>query len=70
MYQDEAISAERDLTIEVVRRLQTAWSCVGRCRIEPYDLRSVRVRLKAQIPKAEVIETLISRLYHMEPEHG
>ena len=54
-----AISAHRDLGIEITRRLLRAWVCFQRCNTEIYDCPSVRLRLKVRLLKVEVIETLL-----------
>ena len=54
-----AISAHRDLGIEITRRLQRAWACFQRYKIEIYDRPGVRLRLKVRLLKAEVIENLL-----------
>ena len=43
-------------TSEVPRRIQRAWACFGRYKMEIYDRPSVRLRLKVWMPKAEVQE--------------
>ena len=55
-----AISADWDLRrVEVTRRIQRAWACFWRYKMEIYDRPSVRLRLKVRMPKAEVLETLL-----------
>ena len=54
-----AIIADRELSIEITRRLQRAWACFKRCEMEIYDRPGVRVRLKVRLLKSEVIETLL-----------
>ena len=54
-----AITADRDLSIEITRRLQRAWACFQRYKMEIYDRPGVRLRLKVRLLKAEVVETLL-----------
>ena len=54
-----AISANGDLSIEITRRLQRAWACFQRYKMEIYDRPGVRLRLNVRLLKAEVIETLL-----------
>ena len=54
-----AITADRDLSIEITRRLQRVWACLQRYKMEIYDRPGVRLRLKARVLKAEVVETLL-----------
>ena len=54
-----AITADRDLSIEITRRLQRAWACFQRYKIEIYDRPGVCLQLKVRLLKAEVVETLI-----------
>ena len=68
VYLVRAISANRDLSIEITRRLQRAWACFQRYKIEIYDRPGVRLRLRVRLLKAEVIETL--RLHDVEPEQA
>ncbi|CAN0411348.1 unnamed protein product, partial [Laminaria digitata] len=57
---DGAISADcTRRSVEVTRRLQKAWACFGRYKMEIYDHQGVRLRLKVQMLKAEVIGTLL-----------
>ena len=41
------------------RRLQTAWACFQRYKMEIYDRPGVRLRLKVRMLKAEVIKALL-----------
>ena len=60
VYLGGAISADWDLrSVEVTRRIQRAWACFGRYKMEIYDRPSVRSRLKVWMLKAEVLETLL-----------
>ena len=59
VYLGGAITADRDLTIKVTRRLQRAWACFQRYKMETYDRPGVRLRLKVRLLKAEVVETLL-----------
>ena len=54
-----AITADRDLSIEITRRLQRAWACFQRYKMEIYDRPGMRLRLKVRLLQAEVIETLL-----------
>ena len=54
-----AITADRDLSIETTRRLQRAWACFQRYKMEIYDRPGVRLGLKVRLLKAEVVETLL-----------
>ena len=53
------ITADRNLSIEITRRLQRAWACFQRYKMEIYDCPCVRLRLKVLSLKAEMIETLL-----------
>ena len=54
-------SAEWGLrSVEVTRRIQRAWACFGRYKMEIYDRPSVRLRLKMWMLKIEVLETLLN----------
>ena len=59
VYLGGAITADRKLSIEITRRLQRAWVCSQRYKMEIYDRPSVRLRLKVRLLRAEVIETLL-----------
>ena len=59
VYLGGAISADRALSVEITRRLQRAWACFRRYKMEIYDRPGVRLRLKVRMLKAEVIETLL-----------
>ena len=59
VYLGGAITADRELCIEITRRLQRAWACFQRYKMEIYDRPSVRLRLKLRLLKADVIETLL-----------
>ena len=59
VYLGGAITADRDLSIEITRRLQRAWACFQRYKIEIYDRPGVRLRLKVRLLKAEGVETLL-----------
>ena len=58
VYLGGAITADRDLSIEITRRLRRAWACFQRYKMEIYDRPNVRLRLKVRLLKAEVVETL------------
>ena len=70
VYLGGAITAGRDLSIEITRRLQRAWACFQRYKMELYDRPGVRLRLKVLLLKAEVVETTAVRLHDMEPEEA
>ena len=53
-----AMTADRDLSIEITRHLQRAWACFQRYKMEMYDRPCVRLRLKVRLLKSEVVETL------------
>ena len=59
MYWGEAITADRDLNIDITRRLQRAWACFQRYDMEIDDRPGVRLRLKVWLLKAVVVETLL-----------
>ena len=59
VYLDGAVSANRDTSIEITRRLQGAWAYCQRYKIEIKDFLGVRLRLKVRMWNAEVIETLL-----------
>ena len=59
VYLGGVITADRNLSIEITRRLQRAWACFQRYKMEIYDRPSARLRLKVRLLKAEVIETLL-----------
>ena len=54
VYLGGAITADRDLSIEITRRLQGAWACFQRYKIKIYDRPGVRFPLKVRLLKAEV----------------
>ena len=58
VYLGGAISADRELSIEITRHLQRAWACLQRYKMEIYGRPSVRVRLKVRLLKTELIERL------------
>ena len=59
VYLGGAFTADRVLSIKITRRLQRAWACFQRCKMEIYDRPGVRSRLKVRLLKAEVVETLL-----------
>ena len=66
-----ATSADWDLrSVEITRRIQRAWACFGRHKIEICDSPSVRLRLKVWMLKVEVLETLLYGVCHVESEKG
>ena len=54
-----AITPDRDLRKEKKRRLQRAWACFQRYKMEIRDRPGVRLRLKVRLLKAEVVDTLL-----------
>ena len=54
-----ATTADRELSIEITRRLQRAWACFQRYKMEINDRPGVRLRLRVRLLEAEVIETLL-----------
>ena len=58
VYLGGAITADKELSIET-RRLQRAWVCFQRYKMEIYNRPVVRLRLTVRLLKAEVIETLL-----------
>ena len=59
VYLGGATTADKDLSIEIPRRLQRAWACFQRYKMEICDRPGVRLRLKVRLLKAEVVETLL-----------
>ena len=59
VYLGGAITADRDLSIEITRRLQRAWACFQRYKMDINDRPGVRSRLKARLLKAEVVEIFL-----------
>ena len=59
VYFGGAIAADRDRSIEMTRRLQRAWACFQRYKMEIYYRPGVCFRLKVRLLKAEVVETLL-----------
>ena len=59
MYLVGAIPADRDLSIELTRRLQRAWACSQRYKMEIVDRPAVRLWFNVRLLKAEVVETFI-----------
>ena len=60
VYLGGAISADWDFrNVEVTRRIQRAWACFGRYKMDIYDRPSVRLCLKVRMLKTEVLETLL-----------
>ena len=58
-YLGGAITADRNLSTDITRRLQRAWACFQRYKMEIYDRPGVCLRLKVRLLKAEVVETLL-----------
>ena len=59
VYLGGAITADKDLSIEITQRLQRTWACFQRYKMNIYDCPGVRLRLKVRLLKAEVVETLL-----------
>ena len=59
VYLGGAITADKDLSIEMTRRLQRAWECFQRNKMEIYDRPGVRLRSKVRLLITEVVETLL-----------
>ena len=59
LYPGGAVTVDRHLTIEIPPRLQRAWACFQRYKMEVYDHPGMRLRLKVRLLKAEVVETLL-----------
>ena len=53
---DGAISADRELSVEITRRLQSAWARFQRGKMVTYDRPGACLRLKVRMLNAEVIE--------------
>ena len=59
VYLGGAISPGRELNIDITRRLQRAWACFRRYKMEIYDRPGAHLRLMVRLLNAEVIETLL-----------
>ena len=59
VYLSGDITADRDLSIEITRRLHRVWACFQGYKMEIYDRPGARLRLKVRLLKAEVVETLL-----------
>ena len=59
VYLGGAITADRDLSLETTRRLQRAWACFQRYKMEISYRPGVCLRLKIRLLKVEVIEPLL-----------
>ena len=59
VYLGRAITANRDLGIETSRCFQRPWACFQRYKMEIYDCPGARLRLKVQLVKTQVVETLL-----------
>ena len=68
VYSGGAISANRDLSVEVTRRLQRAWAFFQRYKIEIYDRPGVRLRLKVKVAESPGDRDTTLRLHDVEPE--
>ena len=49
VYLGGTISADRELNVEIARRLQRVWACFKRCKMEIYDRLGVRLRLNVRM---------------------
>ena len=58
----------RDLSVEVTRRVQRAWVCFGRHKMEIIDRPGVRLRLKVRLLKTEVLETILYECVTYSPK--
>ena len=70
VYLGGAITADRDLSIEIPRRVQRAWACFQRYKMEIYNRRGVRLRLKVRLLKAGGDRDTTLRLHDVEPEQS
>ena len=59
VYLGGAITADRDLIIEITRRRQRAWACFQWYKMEIYDRPDVRSWLEVRLLKYEVVEALL-----------
>ena len=59
VYMGEAVSADRELIIEITQRLQRVWACFQRYKMELHYYPGVCLRLNVRLLNAEMIETLI-----------
>ena len=62
------ITADKDLSIEITRRLRRAWACFQRYKMEIYDRSRLRLRLKVRLLKAEVVDTLLNGCMTWSPK--
>ena len=72
VYLDGAISADRELSIEIKRRLQRAWACFQLSKMEVHAIRSPRCALTVYSAVAECRgdrDTNL-RLHDVEPEQA
>ena len=68
VYWGGAITADGELSIEIPRRLQRAWACFQRYKMEIYDRPGVHLRFKMRLLKAEVVETLLDGCMTWSPK--
>ena len=54
VYLGGAITVDKDISIEITRRLQRAWACFQWYKMEIYDRLGVRLLLKVRLLKTEV----------------
>ena len=59
VYLGGSITADTDLRVETMRRLQRAWACFQRYKVEIFDIPGVRLLVKMPFLKAEVVEALL-----------
>ena len=59
VYLGGSVTETPNLAVEINRRCRLAWWCFRRYRRELYDRPSARLKLKVQMLKAEVVETLL-----------
>ena len=68
VYLGGAITADRDLGIEITRRPQRAWACFQRYKMELYDRPGVHLPLKVRLLKAKAVETLFYGCMRWSPK--
>ena len=59
MYLAGAMTANRELNIEITRHIQRAWACFQRYEMEIYDRLRMRLWFKVRFLNAEMIEKLL-----------
>ena len=68
VYLRGVITADRDQSIETTRRLQRAWACFLRYKMEIYDRPGVRLSSKVRLLKADVVEALLNGCMTWSPK--